>query len=93
MADYIQYRNRQREVCRAITANGREDRKYLLEVLRQQKKEIRASTLSWPDKKALLSQAAAQSVLEVRALKLAVKQRRQEAFPKNLRSWVADSAD
>ena len=61
--------------------------------LRQKKKEIRASALSWPDKKVLLSQAAAQSVLEVRALKLSVQQRRQEAFPKNLRSWVADRAD
>jgi hypothetical protein len=93
MGDYNQYRNRQREVCRAITANGREDRKYLLEVLRQQKKEIRASALSWPDKKVLLSEAAAQSVLEVRALKLSVQQRRQEAFPKNLRTWVADRAN
>jgi hypothetical protein len=61
--------------------------------LRLRKKEIRASALSWPDKKALLSQAAAQSVLEVRALKLSVQQRRQEAFPKNLRLWVADRAD
>jgi hypothetical protein len=92
MGDYNQYRNSQREVCRAITANGREDRKYLLEVLRQQKKEIRSSALSWPDKKVLLSQAAAQSVLEVRALKLSVQQRRQEVFPKNLRTWVAERA-
>jgi hypothetical protein len=60
--------------------------------LRQRKKEIRASALSWPDKKALLSQAAAQSVIEVRALKLSIQQRRQEVFPKNLRSWVADRA-
>jgi hypothetical protein len=60
--------------------------------LREKKKEIRASALSWPDKKALLSQAAAQSVIEIRALKLAVQQRRQEAFPMNLRSWVADRA-
>jgi hypothetical protein len=29
----------------------------------------------------------------VRALKLAIQQRRQEAFPKDLRSWVADRAD
>jgi hypothetical protein len=48
MAKYNQYRNRQREVRRAITANGREDRKCLLEVLRQQKKETHASALSWP---------------------------------------------
>jgi hypothetical protein len=61
-------------------------------LLRQKKKDIRASALSWPDKKVLLSQAAAQSVLEVSALKLSVQQRRQEAFPKNLRSWVADRA-
>ena len=66
MAEYNQYRNRQREVCKAITTDGREGRQYLLEVLRQQKKEIRASALSWPAKKILLSQAAAQSVLEVR---------------------------
>jgi hypothetical protein len=92
MAEYNQYRNWQREVCKGITANGRQDRKYLLEVLRQQKKEIRASALSWPDKKVLLSQAAAQSVLEVRAMKLSILHRRQEAFPKNLRTWVTDKA-
>jgi hypothetical protein len=92
MNDYNQYRNRQREVCKAFTTDGREGAQYLREVLHQQKKEIRASALSWPDKKVLLSQAAAQSVLEVRALKLAIQQRRQEAFPKNLRQWVADKA-
>ncbi len=93
MADYNQYRNQQRAVCRGLTTEGRVARKHLMVSLRQRKKEIRASALSWPDKKALLSQAAAQSVLEVRALKLSVQQRRQEAFPKNLRSWVADRAD
>jgi hypothetical protein len=92
MNDYNQYRNRQREVCKSFTTDGREGAQYLREVLHQQKKEIRASALSWPDKKVLLSQAAAQSVLEVRALKLAIQQRRQEAFPKNLRQWVADKA-
>jgi len=92
MDEYNQYRNRQREVCKAFTTDGREGTQYLREVLRQQKKEIRASGLSWPDKKVLLSQAAAQSVLEVRALKLAIKKRWQEAFPKNLRTWVADRA-
>jgi len=93
IAEYNQYRNRQRELCRGITADGRKDRKNLLEVLRQQKKEIRASALSWPDKKVLLSHAAVQSVLEVRALKHSIQRRRQEAFPKNLRAWVADRAD
>jgi hypothetical protein len=92
MDEYIQYRNRQREVCKAFTTDGRDCTQYLRDVLRQQKKEIRASALSWPDKKVLLSQAAAQSVLEVRALKLSIQRRRQEAFPKNLRTWVADKA-
>jgi hypothetical protein len=92
MEDYNQYRNRQREVCKAFTTDGRECTQYLREVLRQQKKEIRASALSWPDKKVLLSKAAAQSVLEIRDLKLSIQRRRQEAFPKNLRSWVADRA-
>jgi len=93
MADYNQYRNQQRAVCKGITAEGRNARQHLMVSLRQRKKEIRASALSWPDKKAMLSQAAAQSVLEVTALKLSVQQRRQRAFPKNLRSWVADRAE
>ena len=92
MDEYNRYRNRQREVCKAFTTDGREGRQYLLEVLRQQKREIRASALPWPDKKVLLSQATAQSVLEVRALKLAIQQRRREQFPKDLRSWVAARA-
>ena len=92
MDEYNRYRNRQRDVCKAFTTNGREGRQHLLEILRQQKREIRASALPWPDKKVLLSQAAAQSVLEVRALKLDIQQRRQETFPKDLRSWVTDRA-
>ena len=93
MADYNQYRNQQRAVCKGLTAEGREAHQHLMVSLRQKRKEIRALAVSWPDKKVLLSQAAAQSVLEVRALKLSVQQRRQEAFTKNLRSWVADRAD
>jgi len=92
ISEYNQYRNEQRAMCKGITAEGREDRQYLLNILRLQKKEIRASALRWPAKKILLSQAAAQAVLEVRALKLSVQQRRQKAFPKNLRTWVADRA-
>jgi hypothetical protein len=92
MDEYNQYRNRQWEVCKAFTTDGRDCTQYLRDVLRQQKKEIRSSALSWPDKKVLLSQAAAQSVLEIRGLKLSIQRRRQEAFPKNLRSWVADRA-
>jgi hypothetical protein len=92
MDEYNQYRNRQREVCNAFTTDGRDCTQYLRDVLRQQKKEIRASALSWPDKKVLLSQVAAYSVLEVRALKQSIQKRRQEAFPKNLRTWVADRA-
>jgi len=93
MADYNKYRNQQRAVCKGLTAEGREARQHLMVSLRQRKKEIRVSAQPWPDKKVLLSQAAAQFVLEVRALKLSVQQRRQEALPKNLRSWVADRAD
>jgi len=93
MDEYNRYRNRRREVCKALTTDGREGRQYILDVLREQKREIRASALPWTDKKVLLSQAVAQSVLEVRSLKLSIRQRRQEAFPKDLRSWVADRAD
>jgi hypothetical protein len=93
MDEYNRYRNQRREVCKAFTRDGREGRQYLLDVLQQQKREIRASALSWPDKKVLFSQAAAHSVLEVRALKQSIQKRRQEAFPKNLRTWVADRAN
>jgi hypothetical protein len=90
MADYNQYRNQQRAVCKVLTADGREARQHLMVSLRQKKKEIRALAVPWLDKKILLSQAVAQTVIEIRALKLAVQQRRQEAFPKNLRTWVAE---
>jgi DNA-binding phage protein len=82
MDEYNQYRNRQREVCKAFTTDGRECTQYLREVLRQQKKEIRASALSWLDKKVLLSQAAAHSVLEVRALKQSIKRDGRRHFRK-----------
>jgi hypothetical protein len=92
MAEYNQYRNQQRAVCKGITAEGRDARQHLMVSLRQKKKEIRALAVPWLDKKILLSQAVAQTVIEIRALKLAVQQRRQEAFPKNLRTWVAERA-
>ena len=92
MAEYNQYRNRRREQCKAFTIDGRDGRQYILDVLREQKRKIRASALPWPDKKVLLSQAVAQSVLEVRSLKLSIQQKRREAFPKDFRSWVADKA-
>ncbi len=40
-----------------------------------------------------VNSVTAQSVLEVRTLKLAIQQRRQEQSPKDLRSWVADRAN
>jgi hypothetical protein len=42
MADYNQYRNQQRAVCKGLTAEGREARQHLMVSLRQKKKEIRA---------------------------------------------------
>jgi hypothetical protein len=92
MADYNQYRNQQRAVCKGITAEGREARQHFIVSLRQKKKEIRASAVPWPPKKILLSQATAQSVIDMRILKETVQRRRHEQFPKDLRSWVADRA-
>ena len=93
MADYNQYRNRQREVCKGLTTQGREARQHLVMNLRQRKKEIRALAAPWAARKIMLSQATAQSVIEMRTLKATVQQRRHEQFPKDLRSWVADRAD
>jgi hypothetical protein len=45
MADYNQYRSRQREVCKGVTIQGREARQNLIMNLRQRKKEIRALAL------------------------------------------------
>ena len=92
MADYNQYRNQQQAVCKGITKEGREARQHLMVSLRQKKKEIRALAVSWPDKKVLLSQATAQSVIEMKTLKVTVQHRRQEQFPKDLRTWVAERA-
>jgi hypothetical protein len=92
MADYNQYRNRQREVCKGLTTQGREARQHLVMNLRQRKKEIRALALPWPAKKILLSETVAASVIELRTLKLSTQKTRQAQFPKNLRTWVAERA-
>jgi hypothetical protein len=92
MADYNQYRNRQRAECKRITAEGREARQRLTMNLRQRKKEIRAMAVPWSAQKILLSQATARSVIEMRTLKVTVQQRRHEQFPKDLRTWVAGRA-
>ncbi len=90
--EYNQYRNQQRAVCKGITAKGREDRQQTLARLKQRKKEIRALAQQWPAKKILLSEAVAASVIELRTLKLSTQKTRQEQFPKNLRTWVAERA-
>jgi hypothetical protein len=92
MADYNQYRNRQREVCKGVTTQGREARQNLIMNLRQRKKEIRALALPWPAKKILLSEAVAASVIELRTLKSSIQKTRQAHFPQNLRTWVAERA-
>jgi len=91
MADYNQYRNRQREVCKGLTTQGREARQHVIMNLRQRKKEIRTLALPWPAKKILLSEAVAASVIELRTLKLSTQKSRQAQFPKNLRTWVAET--
>jgi hypothetical protein len=81
MAEYNQYRNQQRAVCKGITAKGREDRQQALARLKQRKKEIRTLALPWPAKKILLSEAVAASVIELRTLKLSTQKTRQAQFP------------
>ncbi|MFZ0732632.1 MAG: TraI/MobA(P) family conjugative relaxase [Candidatus Sulfotelmatobacter sp.] len=92
MAEYNQFRNQQRAVCKGITAKGRDDRQQILTRLKERKKEIRVSAQSWPAKKILLSEAVAASVIELRTLKLSTQKTRQDQLPKNLRTWVADRA-
>jgi redox-regulated HSP33 family molecular chaperone len=92
MADYSQHRNRQREVCKSLTTQGREARQHLVVNLRQRKKEIRSLAQPWPVKKILLSETVAASVIELRTLKLSTQKTRQAEFPKNLRTWVAECA-
>jgi hypothetical protein len=92
MAEYNQYRNQQRGVCKGITAKGREDRQQILTRLKQRKKEIRASAQPWPAKKILLSEAVAASVIELRTLKFSTQKTRQDQLPKNLHTWVSERA-
>jgi hypothetical protein len=90
--EYNQYRNQQRDVCKGITAKGRDDRQQALARLKQRKKEIRALAQPWPAKKILLSEAVAASVIELRMLKLSTQKTRQAQFPNNLRTWVTERA-
>jgi hypothetical protein len=60
--------------------------------LRQRKKGIRTMAVQWSAKKILLSQAAAQAVIEMRTLKDSVQRRRHEQFPQNLQTWVVECA-
>jgi hypothetical protein len=92
MAEYNQYRNQQRGVCKGITAKGREDRQQILIRLKQRKKEIRASAQPWTAKKILLSEAVAASVIELRTLKFSTQKTRQDQLPKNLHTWVSERA-
>jgi hypothetical protein len=92
MAEYNQYRNQQRAICKDITAKGRESRQQALARLKQRKKKIRALVLPLPAKKIMLSEAVATSVIELRTLKSSTQKARQVQFPKNLRTWVAEHA-
>lgn len=92
MADYNQYRNRQRAGSKRITIEGRDARQHLVMNLRQRKREIRAQDLPWADRKMLLSQAVAQSVIEIRTLKDSIQRGRHEQFPQDLGTWVAERA-
>ena len=92
MAEYNQYRNQQRGVCKGITAKGREDRQQILIRLKQRKKEIRASAQPWTAKKILLSEAVAAYVIELRTLKFSTQKTRQDQLPKNLHTWVSERA-
>jgi hypothetical protein len=92
MAEYNQYRNQQRAICKGITAKGREDRQQAIARLKQRKTEIRALAQPWPAKKILLSEAVAASVIELRALNISTQKTRQDQLPKNLRTWVAERA-
>ena len=92
MAEYNQYRNQQRAICKGITAKGREDRQQAIARLKQRKTEVRALAQPWPAKKILLSEAVAASVIESQALKMSTQRTRQAQFPKNLRTWVAARA-
>ena len=93
MAEYNQYRNQQRAICKGITARGREDRQQVLARLKLRKKEIRAMAMTWPARKILLSETVAASVIELRALKVSTQKTRQDQFPTNLRTWVAERAE
>jgi hypothetical protein len=92
MAEYNQYRNQQRAVCKGITAEGRDARQHLMVSLRQKKEgQIRASAAAVARQEKSYSPRQWPKLLSKYAhLKLAVQQRRQEAFPKNLRTWVAE---
>lgn len=91
-AEYARYKEQQLMVCKRITEEGRKRRQSLTENLRARKKEIRGRALPWAAKKILISEAVAQSVIEMHAVKHAITESRRAHSPKDYRSWVADRA-
>jgi hypothetical protein len=92
-SEYNVYRNHHRELGKAETAKGRDRRLLLREELRVAKKEIRGRSISWPEKKTLLSKAVAGAVIEACAIKVEISTARAKVMPQDLRSWVADRVE
>ncbi len=93
MADYNQYRNRQREVCKAFTTDGREGTAIsFLRSCGNKRGRFAHPLCRGRTRRSCSLRLWLNPSSKYESLKLSIQQRRQEAFPKDLRSWVADRA-
>jgi len=91
--DYEVYRKQKLIICKDLTEAGMRRKQEVSTALRHRKKQIRASNEAWAAKKILLSQAAAQTVLDLHIEKIRHQEQRQVALPQSYRVWVGDKAE
>ena len=92
MADYNQYRNRQREVCKGITAEGREARQHLIMTSPAEKEgDSRIGSAVAGQEDPALPGCGSIRHRSTRSEAVHTEDA-PGTFPKNLRTWVADRA-
>jgi hypothetical protein len=86
------YRSIQQAKQKELTGSSKAKRADLSKHLKETKAKIRSQQIPWPEKRALLSQAIAQTVVEQGALKVEVLRERLADKPLTYQEWVAREA-
>lgn len=91
--EFFKYRSDRRKEQKAYTAKVREQRKTLSAQLRAKKADIRAKkSLTWQEKRAALSVAAAETVIEQKLLSVRARRERLAMGAQTYQQWVSSKA-